>query len=404
MKRSLFAGVGLVVLLGAAAAGCQGKKDPPPSPPPAVVVTPVVERDVPVYGEWIGTTAGNDNAEIRPKVDGYLLRRDYAEGSMVDKGQLLFEIDPRQVQAQLAQAQANLAQGRAGLAKAQRDVARFEPLAAEKAVSQQELDNARSALQAAQATVGALQAAVEQARLNLTWTRVTSPIRGIAGVATQQVGNLVSPTTVLTTVSQVDPIRVAYALGEQEYLRLQQKLQGGAAQGSELQLVLADGTVFPHPGRLLFADRQVDPRTGTIQTVGLFPNPGNVLRPGQYAKVRAVVDWKKGALLVPQRAINELQGGFQVAVVGSDDRAQVLSVTPGEKVGDLEVVESPRGNPSGNAPDRPLKAGDRVVVEGFSRVKPGAPVKPQAAKPAASENALAAAAGAGAGAGTTGSR
>jgi len=400
MKRSLFAGVGLVVLLGAVAAGCQGKKDPPPSPPPAVVVIPVVERDVPVYGEWIGTTAGNDNAEIRPEVDGYLLRRDYAEGSMVEKGQLLFEIDPRQVQAQLAQAQANLAQGKAGLAKAQRDVARFEPLAAEKAVSQQELDNARSALQAAQATVGALQAAVEQARLNLTWTRVTSPIRGIAGVATQQVGNLVSPTTVLTTVSQVDPIRVAYALGEQEYLRLQQKLQGGGAQGSELQLVLADGTVFPHPGRLLFADRQVDPRTGTIQTVGLFPNPGNVLRPGQYAKVRAVVDWKKGALLVPQRAVNELQGGFQVAVVGSDDRAQVLSVTPGEKVGDLEVVESPPGNPSG-APDRALKAGDRVVVEGFSRVKAGGLVKPQAAKPAPPENALAAT---GASTATTGSR
>jgi len=399
MKRSMLFAVGLVVLLGAVVVGCQGKKDPPPPPPPTVIVTPVVSRDVPVYGEWIGTTAGNDNAEIRPKVDGYLLRRDYAEGALVEKGQLLFEIDPRQVQAQLAQAQANLAQGRAGLAKAQRDVARFEPLAAEKAVSQQELDNARSALQAAQATVGALKAAVEQARLNLAWTRVTSPIRGIAGTATQQVGNLVSPTTVLTTVSQCDPIRVVYSLGEQEYLRLQQKLASAPA-GGELQMVLSDGTVFPHPGRLLFADRQVDPRTGTISTVGLFPNPGNVLRPGQYAKVRAVVDWKKGALLVPQRAVNELQGGFQVAVVGSDDRAQVLSVTPGEKVGDLEVVESPLGNPSG-APDRALKAGDRVVVEGFSRVKAGGLVKPQAAKPAPPENALAAT---GAPTATTGSR
>jgi RND family efflux transporter MFP subunit len=389
MKRSLFVGVGLAILLGAAAVGCQGKKDPPPPPPPAVVVTPVVQRDVPVYGEWIGTTAGNDNAEIRPKVDGYLLRRDYAEGSVVEKGQLLFEIDPRQVQAQLAQARANLAQGRAGLAKAERDVARFEPLAAEKAVSQQELDNARSALQAAQATVGALAAAVEQARLNLAWTRVTSPIRGVAGTATQQVGNLVSPTTVLTTVSQCDPIRVVYSLGEQEYLRLQQKLQTGTAKGGELQLILADGSLFPHPGRLLFADRQVDPRTGTIETVGLFPNPGNLLRPGQYAKVRTVVDLKRGALLVPQRAVNELQGSFQVAVVGSDDRAQVLPVTPGEKVGDLEVVESSPGGTSGNpagAPDHALKAGDRVVVEGFSRVKPGGLVKPQPAKP---ESALA---------------
>lgn len=387
MKR--FHLIGVALLAAAAAAGCQGKKDAPPPPPPAVVVTPVVQRDVPVYGEWIGTTAGNDNAEIRPKVDGYLLRRDYAEGSVVEKGQLLFEIDPRQVQAQLAQARANLSQGRAGLAKAERDVARFEPLAAEKAVSQQELDNARSALQAAQATVGALEAAVEQARLNLAWTRVTSPIRGIAGTATQQVGNLVSPTTVLTTVSQCDPIRVVYSLGEQEYLRLQQKLQTGAAKGGELQLILADGSLFPHPGRLLFADRQVDPRTGTIETVGLFPNPGNLLRPGQYAKVRTVVDLKRGALLVPQRAVNELQGSFQVAVVGSDDRAQVLPVTPGEKVGDLEVVESSPGGTSGNpagAPDHALKAGDRVVVEGFSRVKPGGLVKPQPAKP---ESALA---------------
>ncbi len=381
MKRSMLVGVGLLAV---AVAGCQGKKETPPPPPPAVVVTPVVQRDVPVFGEWIGTTAGNDNAEIRPKVDGYLLRRDYAEGSMVEKGQLLFEIDPRQVQAQLAQAQANLAQGKAGLAKAERDVARFEPLAADKAVSQQELDNARSALQAAQATVGALRAAVDQARLNLTWTRVTSPIRGIAGTATQQVGNLVSPTTVLTTVSQVDPIRVVYSLGEQEFLHLQQKLQSAPAGGGELQLILADGTVFPHPGRLLFADRQVDPRTGTIETVGLFPNPGNLLRPGQYGKVRAVVDFKKGALLVPQRAVNELQGGFQVAVVGSDDRAQVLPVMPGEKVGDLQVVESP---PGATPSDRTLKAGDNVVVEGFSRVKAGALVKPQPAKP---ENALAA--------------
>jgi RND family efflux transporter MFP subunit len=385
MKRQTLVGVGVLAV---AVIGCQGKKDPPPPPPPAVVVTPVVQRDVPVYGEWIGTTAGNDNAEIRPKVDGYLLRRDYAEGTLVQRGQLLFEIDPRQVQAQLAQAQANLAQGRAGLAKAERDVARFEPLAAQRAVSQQELDNARSALQAAQATVGSLQAAVDQARLSLTWTRVTSPIAGIAGTAAQQVGNLVSPSTVLTTVSQCDPIRVVYSLGEQEYLHLQQKLaQSPSSPAGGLELVLADGAVFPHPGRLLFADRQVDPRTGTIATVGLFPNPGNLLRPGQYAKVRAVVDFKKGALLVPQRAVNELQGGFQVAVVGSDDRAQVLPVAPGEKVGPLWVVE----NLPGQQPERALKAGDRVVVEGFSRIKPGALVRPQEAKP---ENALASAAGA----------
>jgi membrane fusion protein (multidrug efflux system) len=305
----------------------------------------------------------------------------------VAKGQLLFEIDPRQVQAQLAQAQANLAQGEAALAKAERDVARFEPLAAQKAVSQQELDNARSAEQSAKATVASLAAAVAQARLNLAWTRVTSPIAGIAGTATQQVGNLVSPTTVLTTVSQCDPIRVVYQLGEQEYLHLRERLlrnpagaAGGGGEAGGLELVLADGTVYPHKGRLLFADRQVDPRTGTIATVGAFPNPDNLLRPGQYAKVRAVIDFKPGALLVPQRSVNELQGGFQVAVVGGDDKARVLSVVPGEKVGPLQVVD----NPPGQAPEKTLKAGDRVVVEGFSRARAGSLVKPQEAKAEAS--------------------
>ncbi len=403
MKRTLVVGLGV---LAAAVVGCHGKDAPaPPPPPPVVVVTPVLQQDVPIYGEWIGTTAGNDNAEIRPKVDGYLLRRDYQEGAVVSQGQLLFEIDPRQVQAQLAQAQANLAEGQAALAKAERDVARFEPLAAQKAVSQQELDNARSAQQSAKAGVAALAAAVSQARLNLSWTRVTSPIAGVAGTATQQVGNLVSPTTVLTTVSQCDPIRVVYQLGEQEYLHLQQKLAqspAGSTPAAGLELVLADGTVFPQKGRLLFADRQVDPRTGTIATVGVFPNPGNLLRPGQYAKIRAVTELRQGALLVPQRAVNELQGGYQVAVVDSDDKARVLTVVPAEKVGSQWIVANPPGAEQG------LKAGDRVVVEGFSRVKPGAQVKPQeeAALPATlAAGGTGSAGGSGSkGSGATGSR
>jgi len=384
MKRELLI-LGLCAL-STAVAGCHGKDAPSKAAaqaPAVVVVAPVRAEDVPIYGEWIGTTAGNDNAEIRPKVEGYLLRRDYAEGSLVQKGQPLFEIDPRQVQAQLAQAQANLAQGRAGLAKAERDVARFEPLAAEKAVSQQELDNARSAEQSARATVGALQAAVDQARLNLAWTKVTSPIAGIAGTATEQVGDLANPSTVLTTVSQCDPIRVVYQLSEREYMGLQRKLQqnapGPGTPGvGRLELLLADGTVFPHPGRILFAERQVDPKTGTIATIGLFPNPGNLLRPGQYAKIRAVTDLRKGALVVPQRAVNELQGGFQVAVVGGDDRAKVVGVQPGEKVGSRWIVD----NLPGREPDQQLKAGDRIVVEGFSRVKAGALVKPRPASPA----------------------
>jgi membrane fusion protein (multidrug efflux system) len=372
MKLASVVGLGVVF---AVAAGCHGKDAPPPAqaqqPPPAVLVTPVVQRDVPVYREWIGTTAGNINAEIRPKVDGYLLRRVYAEGSFVHQGDLLFEIDARQVQSQLQQAQGELAQAQAQLAKAQQDVNRFRPLAAQKAVSQQELDNALSSAAAARAVVDAKAAAVHQARLNLGWARVTSPISGIAGTAQAQVGNLVSPTTVLAIVSQCDPIRVVYPLSEQEYLRLQERIrQDPAAQRDEsLELILADGSVYPRRGRVLFEDRQVDVKTGTISTVAVFPNPGNLLRPGQYAKVRAVTEVVKGALLVPQRAVNELQGGYQVAVVGAGDKAEIRSVETGERVGKLWVVSSG------------LKPGDRVVVEGFTRVKSGARVKPREAPP-----------------------
>jgi membrane fusion protein (multidrug efflux system) len=375
MKLLSIVGLGVGVAAMAVVTGCHGKDAPPPSqaqqPPPAVMVTPVVQRDVPVYREWIGTTAGNINAEIRPKVDGYLLRRVYAEGSFVRQGDLLFEIDARQVQSQLQQSQGDLAQAQAQLSKAQQDVNRFRPLAAQKAVSQQELDNALSSAAAARAVVDAKAASVHQARLNLGWARVTSPIAGIAGTAQAQVGNLVSPTTVLAIVSQCDPIRVVYPLSEQEYLRLQERLrQDPAAQRDEgLELILADGSVYPRRGRVLFEDREVDVKTGTISTVAVFPNPGNLLRPGQYAKVRAVTEVVKGALLVPQRAVNELQGGFQVAVVGADDKAEIRTVETGERVGKLWVVSSG------------LKPGDRVVVEGFTRVKSGAKVKPQEAPP-----------------------
>lgn len=368
MKRVLVLG-SAVMSAGLALLGC-GKKDAPPPPPPpaAVLVAPVVQRDVPVTREWIGTTDGNVNAEIRPRVDGYLLRRVYTEGSFVRQGQLLFEIDPRQAQAGLEQVQADLEQARAQLAKAHQDVVRFQPLVAQKAISQQELDNALSAERAAKAEVDARQASVHQARLTSGWARVTSPISGIAGIAQQQVGNLVSPTTVLTTVSQCDPIRVVYPLSEQEYLHMAQ--DPSATRDEALELVLADGSVFPHKGRVLLAGRQVDVKTGTITTIGLFPNPGNLLRPGQYAKVRAVTAVKKGAILVPQRAVNELQGAFQVAVVGNDDTAEIRTVQASERVGNLWVIDS------GLAP------GDRVVVEGFSRVKSGAKVNP---KPAPAE-------------------
>jgi membrane fusion protein, multidrug efflux system len=377
MNRERFIGPGapFIALALVLTAGCGGKgekKDPAAPPPPAaVIVTSVVQRDVPISKEWIGTTDGNVNAEIRPKVDGYLLRRNYAEGSLVRQGQLLFEIDPRQSQAQLQQSQADLEQAQANLAKAHQDVVRFQPLVAQKAISQQELDNALSAERAAKATVDAREAAVHEARLTSNWARVTSPISGIAGAAQQQVGNLVSPTTVLTTVSQCDPIRVLYPVSEQEYLHLQERLQKNPAAEKEdnLDLILVDGSVFPHKGHVLFAGRQVDVRTGTISMVALFPNPGNLLRPGQFAKVRAVTEVKKGAILVPQRAVNELQSGYQVAVVGSDDKAEIRTVQAAERVGTMWVIDSG------------LQAGDRVVVEGFSRVKSGAKVNPKEAPP-----------------------
>jgi membrane fusion protein (multidrug efflux system) len=367
-------GLGVVFAVGA---GCGHKEEKAaagaPAPPAVVVVTPVVQRDVPVYQEWIGTTQGNINAEIRPQVDGILLRRVYAEGSLVHRGDTLFEVDSRQVQAQLQQTQGDLAQAQAQLAKAQQDVNRFRPLAAEKAVSQQELDNALAAQAAARAVVDAKAAAVHQARLNLGWSRVTAPISGIAGTSQAQVGNLVSPASVLAVVSQCDPIRVVYQLSEQEYLKLQSRLQKdpAAQRGDNLELILSDGSVFPHRGHVLFEDRQVDVKTGTIASVAVFPNPGNVLRPGQYAKIRGVTEVKKNALLVPQRAVNELQGGFQVGVVGSDDKVVVKTVVPGVRVEKLWQIDS------GLAP------GDQVIVEGFSRVKSGAAVKPQEAPPEA---------------------
>jgi membrane fusion protein (multidrug efflux system) len=359
MKREVV--LGLMAFSVLAAACRQSVAAKPAAPPPQVVVVPVLQKDQPIYREWIGTTEGDVNAEIRPKIEGYLLRRDYKEGSYVRQGDLLFEIDARQFRAQLEQAQANLEQANANLAKTQHDVARYEPLAAQKAMSQQELDNARSAERSARASVGALKAAVDQTRLNMAWTRVTSPISGVSGVAQGQVGNLVSPQTVLTTVSKVDPIRVLYQMSEQEYVQLQ---NDPAMRNAALDLILADGSTFPHQGRLLLSGREVDVKTGTIATIGLFPNPGNVLRPGQYAKVRAATQVKSGALLVPQRAVNEMQGAFQIGVVGPDNKVQVRAVTPGERVGSLWII------------DQGLSPGDRVIIEGFSRVKSGMTVAP----------------------------
>ncbi len=362
----------LLIVLSAAASAC-GKSEAakPAPPPPAVIVTAAIQSDEPVIREWIGTTDGDVNAEIRPKVEGYLLRRVYTEGSAVRQGQLLFEIDPRQVQSLVRQAEANLAQAQSSLSKANRDVQRFEPLAAQHAISQQELDNARSAQDAARASTGALRAAVEQARLNLSWTRVTSPISGVAGIAQAQVGNLVSPSTVLATVSRVNPIRVVFPMSEQEYLHYRNL---PSMQNAELELVLADGTTFDHKGHIALAGREVSIKTGTISVIGLFPNPGNLLRPGQFAKVRATTSIRRNAVLVPQRAVNEIQGLYQVAVIDASGKAEVRPVKVSDRIGSMWMIAEG------------VVAGERVVTEGFSRVKDGAPVNAKEA-PAASDPA-----------------
>jgi RND family efflux transporter MFP subunit len=341
-----------------------------PPPPPSVEVAPVIQKDVPIKSEWVGTLQGYVNAQIQPQVSGYLIRQDYHEGSFVTKGQLLFEIDPRPFQAALDQAKGQLAQAEAQMANADINVKRDVPEAEAHAIPQSQLDTDTQSLLAAKAAVEADRAAVEQAALNLGYTKVISWIDGIAGVTTVQVGNLVAQSTVLTAVSQVNPIKVYFPISEQEYLRL----ADGAVPGSvdfmtrasriPLKLTLADGSTYPHFGKIIFADRQVDVQTGTIQIVGEFPNPRNLLRPGQYARVEAPTGNMSGALLVPQSAVAQLQGTNQVTVIGADNRAQLRAVKLGPTMGTLWVVTSG------------LKPGERVAVVGGDKVKDGQPVNP----------------------------
>jgi len=351
----------------AISAGCSTKAEKPAPPPPGVTVTPVVQKDVPLYQEWVGTMVGNTDADIRPKVEGFLLTRLYTEGSYVQKGQAMFQLDPRQAQAAVEQAQGKLERDRAVLTQAQIDVRRYTPLVAQKAVSQAELDKALSSEKAATAEVEGDQAALENAKLNRGWASVTSPISGIAGVAKVGIGDLMTPTTVMTTVSSVDPIYVDVNIAEQDYLRFRRE-KTGETGGRSLELILGDGTVFPRRGHALFVNREVDSRTGTIQVRGEFPNPGNVLRPGQYARIRAVTEMRKGALLIPQQSVSELQGVYQVGVVGADNKASMKIIKLGPQAGDMWLVESG------------LQAGDNVVVDGLQRIKSGMTVAPSAFK------------------------
>jgi membrane fusion protein (multidrug efflux system) len=365
----------VAVALGAAVTGCGDGAPRAAAPPPPVVQTePVVEQDVPIGAEWVGTLVGYVNAQIRPRVSGHLISQNYAEGFLVKSGDLLFQVDPRPFQIAVAHAEAQLKRAEATQRQTELDVARYTPLAQRGSVSQQELDNAVQTNQANLATVAAARAALAEARLNLGYTRVISPITGIAGFRGANLGDFVSPSDPkpLTTVSQVDPIYAEFPISEQRALALFRHWEADpkAPRDVELELILADGSVHSARGRAAALDRQVDLTAGTVLARGVFPNPGNVLRPGQYAKVRAVVETKKNALTVPQRAVQNVQGMQQIAVVRPDDTVDVRSVKVDARVGPLAVIAEG------------LKAGERVIVEGGDRVRPGQKVRVSPAAPA----------------------
>jgi len=389
-KRLRLAGI-LGVLAVICSTGCENKEQAAPPPPPDVEVVGVAQRDVPVVKDWVATLDGKVNAQVRAQVAGNLLKQNYSNGAFVKQGAPLFQIDPRPFQAALDQAKANLAQAQGNLQRAQaqlgkteQDVARYTPLAKENAISQQELDDAvqanlaaKAQVEASKAAIEAAKAAVDTAQLNLGFTRIVSPVDGVTAIATAQVGDLVGPQTpALTTVSTVDPILVNFTVSEQEYLNAM-RFSGGREKELErrleFQLTLADGTTYPHKGRLYAVNREVDVRTGAVLVQAEFPNPGNLLRPGGFARISTVTRIQQGALLVPQSAVSELQGGYLIAVVGDDNKVSLRPVKMGTKVGTMWIVAEG------------LKLGERVVAEGTQKVREGIVVnpKPFQEKPAA---------------------
>jgi RND family efflux transporter MFP subunit len=370
----------LMLAFGIFISGCNRSQATAATSVPEVAVAKVETRDVPMYGEWVATLDGYINAEIRPQVSGYIIKQDYTEGSLVRKGQVLFEIDPRPFQATLDRAKGDLAQAQAQLGKSTLDVERDTPLADARAIAKSQLDNEVQAKLGAQAAVESAKAAVEQAELNLEWTKVTSLVDGIAGIAQVQMGNLVGSTSILTSVSQVDPIKAFFPISEHEYLLAQSKSKAISSKhtisffGNSLQLILTDGSIYDQKGKILLADRQVDPGTGTIRIVAAFPNPGNVLRPGQYGRVRVETSTKKDALLLPQSAVVYLQGSYQVAVVGGDHKVSMRAVKPGATVGTMWVI------------DEGLKPGEQVVVEGLQQIREGTLVTPKPVHPSGEGN------------------
>ncbi len=363
---------------------CKGETaSAPPSPLPHVEVVEIIQKDVPIYSEWVGTTDGSVNAHIRAQVGGYLLKRLYMEGGFVKKGDLLFELDPSKFKAALDQAQGDLAKAQAQLMKTKLDVERDTPLAKQGAISQKELVDSIQFYEAAKGATAAAKAAVEQAKLNLGWTRITAPIDGVVGISKAQIGDLIDANTEVTSMSTLDPIRVYFPLSEQEYLKAAEKIRqsykeqkaGVEYGGPQLELILGGEKVYPHKGQFFLVDRQVDVKTGTILVAALFPNPDNLLRPGQFGRVRAITDTKEKALLVPQRAVTELQGNFQVAVVTQDNKVDIRPVKVGQRTGNLWII------------DQGLRQGERVVVEGLQKLKAGMTVSPKPFREQAEEQA-----------------
>jgi len=376
--------VWLLSLLPLVLVHCKGETASAPQPPLLhVEVVEIIQKDVPIYSEWVGTTDGLVNARIRAQVSGYLLKQLYMEGGFVRKGVLLFELDPSKFKAALDQAQGDLAKAQAQLMKSKLDVERDTPLAKQGAISQKELVDSIQAYEAAKGATAAAKAAVEQARLNLGWTRITAPIDGVVGIAKAQIGDLVDANTEVTSMSTLDPIKVYFPVSEQEYLgaaekirqRYKEQKEGDEYGGPQLELILGGEKVYPHKGQFFLVDRQVDVKTGTILVAALFPNPNNLLRPGQFARVRAVTSTKENALLVPQRAVTELQGNYQVAVVTPDNKVDVRPVKVGQRTGNLWII------------DEGLHQGERVVVEGLQKLKAGMTVSPKPFQDQAGEQA-----------------
>ena len=365
MKKNIAAQMILLCIIAALGTACSGQQKAPAAAP-AVETAEVVKKDVPVYSEWVGTTDGLVNATIRAQVTGYLVKQNYTEGAFVKKGSVLFEIDARPFTAALEEAEGVLARQEARWAQAKADRSRIVPLAEINAVSKKDRDAAIGAELSAAADVRAARAAVDKAQVDFGFTKIISPIDGIAGIAKAQIGDLVGTgqSAELTMVSTVDPIKVFISVSEQEYLNFMRQL-AGHEQEIPFDLFLADGSLYPEKGRFAFADRQVGVKTGTITVATLFPTPGNMLRPGQFARVRVALTGKKDALLVPQRAVTELQGGYQVAVVAEDATVHIRPVKTGERSDGLWII------------NEGLAAGERVVAEGLLKVKDGMKVNPK---------------------------